>query len=78
MAMNNETAGERVFDNVDDALAERIVSRARENSRESERPDVAAGRIDTDKPRRRSVSIIKIALPAVLILIALWVLIRRR
>ena len=76
MAINNETAGDRVFDNVDDALAERIVSRALENGREPER----AGRVDAaDKPRRhRSASIVKIAVPVALALIALWILARRR
>lgn len=83
MAMNNETAGERVFGNVDEALAERIVSRALENSKEPESAyDAGAGRvdagsIDTDKSRQRWSqagygSIVKILIPAALVLVALW------
>jgi len=81
MTINNETAGDRVFDNVDDALAERIVSRALENGREPERAGgrIGTGRVDADKPRRRrSASIVKIAVPVALALIALWILARRR
>jgi len=84
MAINNEQAGERVFGNVDEALAERIVSRAKENSKEPERSayDTAPGRVDTDrvntdKPKQRPGSIIKMMIPVVLILITMWFLIRR-
>jgi len=84
--MNNETAGERVFGNVDEALADRIMSRARENSKGPEPAfaskdsfdDGDAGVVDTGKRRRRSGAIVGILIPVALVLIAVWVLIRRR
>jgi hypothetical protein len=76
--MNNEHAGERVFENVDEALAERIVSRAKENSREPESGSGRAYNAGIDRNGKpRPVSIMKIAIPVVLILIGIWVLIRR-
>jgi hypothetical protein len=72
--MNDEIAGERVFGNVDDALAYRIISRSMENSREPEPTsssyDVGMDRVDKSK---RPTSIMKIVIPAVLVLIALLV-----
>jgi hypothetical protein len=65
---NSEKAGERVFGNVDEVLAERIISRSKENCREHEPEDVAvAGRFGGGK--RRTGLIIKIALAATLLLI---------
>jgi len=78
--MNNEHAGERVFENVDEALAERIVSRAKENSKEPEPGcaiDIGINLNRINKPQRRPVSIMKIVIPVALILIGIWVLIRR-
>jgi uncharacterized membrane protein YcjF (UPF0283 family) len=78
MEINNdqvERAGDRVFDNVDEALADRIISRSMENSREPER---SVYNINTDKPKRRQRSIIKILIPAVLVLIALWVYVKSK
>ncbi|MDR2694286.1 MAG: hypothetical protein LBB74_08770 [Chitinispirillales bacterium] len=76
--MGTGAAGERVFDDVDAALAERIISRSMENSGEPERRyDTGTGPVDTDKAKRRPVSIIKAAIPVALVLIALWILIRR-
>jgi len=43
VATDNERAGDRVFANVDKALAEKIISRSMENSREP-------GRVHTDGP----------------------------
>jgi len=74
--MNNERTGERVFENVDEALAERIVSRAKKNSGEPERVCDEGRR---GKPlRRREVSIIKIAVPVVLILVVIWVCLKSK
>jgi hypothetical protein len=63
MTMGSERAGERVFENVDEALAEKIISRSMENSKEPE--DVAF----PDRAPRRAGLIIKIALAAILLLI---------
>jgi hypothetical protein len=71
--MSDEIAGERVFGNVDDALADRIISRSMENSKEPEHAgsyDVGMDRVD--KPKRPT-SIMKILIPAALVLIALLV-----
>jgi len=68
--MNNERAGDRVFADVDRALAERIVSRSKENSRETE--PATGGAIspelnntiytdDATRPRRDFIPAIKIA-----------------
>jgi hypothetical protein len=74
MTVNNEQAGERVFGNVDEALADRIISRSMENSREPGR----SGYYDTDKPKRRHISIIKILIPVILILVALCVYVKSK
>jgi len=83
MVMNNEVAGESVFGNVDEALAERIVSRAKKNSGEPEQPMSAVDRVDTNrinvnKPKKRHVSIIKIAILAGLMLIVLCVFVKSK
>jgi hypothetical protein len=75
--MNNEQIGEPVFGNVDEALADRIISRSMENSKEPE-PSAGLPVSRINKPQRRSLmsmsmSIMKIVIPAVLVLIALWV-----
>jgi len=75
MTINNEQAGERVFGNVDEALADRIISRSMENSREPER---LSYNMNTDKPKRRHISIIKILIPAVLVLIAVCVYVKSK
>jgi len=74
--MNNERTGERVFGNVDEALAERIVSRAKKNSGEPE--SVYDGGRRGKPLRRREVSIIKIVIPAVLILVAFWICVKSK
>ncbi len=75
ISTNNEKAGERVFENVDEALAERIVARARENGGGPGEGSVyRLDEVDTEK--RSSVSIVKIVVPVVLILIAIWVCVR--
>ncbi|GBU20220.1 hypothetical protein R80B4_00096 [Fibrobacteres bacterium R8-0-B4] len=86
MAINNEQAGERVFGNVDEALADRIISRSMENSGEPGRSgycDIGTGRVDTNrinayKPKQYQGLIIKTLIPAVLILIALWVYVKSK
>ena len=70
--MSDEIAGERVFGNVDDALADRIISRSMENSKEPEPSVYDAGMDRVDKPKR-PMSIMKIVIPAVLVLIAVLV-----
>jgi hypothetical protein len=75
MTVNNEQAGERVFGNVDEALADRIISRSMENSRE---PGRSGYNMNTDRPKRRHISIVKILIPAALVLIALWVYVKSK
>jgi hypothetical protein len=80
MEMNSEKPGERVFGNVDDALAERIASRARENSRGSAEPAAAvAGRDDSGRHRRSGLTLIlKVAIPVLLLIAALVVAAKTR
>jgi len=45
--MNNEKTGDRVFTNIDQALAERIVARSKENSKETA-PATGGNPVDSD------------------------------
>jgi len=88
---NNGRAGDHVFANVDMVLAEKIISRSKENS-ESAGADASASApmpdvnnsvdngIATDGAgrRRESVSFVKLAIPAILALAILALLIFRR
>ena len=87
---NNGRAGDHVFANVDMVLAEKIISRSKENS-ESAGADASASApmpdvnnsvdngIDTDGAgRREPVSFVKLAIPAILALAILALLIFRR
>jgi len=84
--MNNGRAGDRVFANVDQVLAEKIISRSKENSESAGAPvsmvmpDVD-NRIDTDADAaglRGSMSIAKLLVPAIVALVVFALLIFKR
>jgi hypothetical protein len=74
MVINDGRAGERVFENVDEALAERIIARSRENSRGPAEPDAAVVTRDSVRYRRKRIGlalIVKVAIPVLLLIAAL-------
>jgi subtilase family serine protease len=76
--MSSEQAGDRVFANVDQALAEKIISRSKQNNKSAEPVVDSAAYVD-DIPRSHYglMCIIKIA-AAIVTLVVLAVLILRR
>ena len=77
---NKARAGDHVFANVDLVLAEKIISRSKENS-ESAGADASAPMPDVNDGvgrRRESVSFVKLAIPVVLAVAILALLIFRR
>jgi hypothetical protein len=80
---NNGRAGDHVFANVDMVLAEKIISRSKENS-ESASADASASvpmpmpDVNDGVGRREPVSFVKLAIPVVLAVVVLALLIFRR
>ena len=79
---NKARAGDHVFANVDLVLAEKIISRSKENS-ESASADASASAPMPDVNdgvgrRREPVSFVKLAIPVVLAVVVLALLIFRR
>jgi len=83
--MSSERAGDRVFTNIDRALAEKIVARSKENSKtaapaaaiEPELEYAQDGRDDRWRPARKPMPLLKVG-AAILALAALIIIIFKR
>ena len=75
--MSAEKAGEQVFTNIDKVLTEKIISRSKENSRESEpAPKQVFGDSNADSPRS-SVSIKWLAVAVGIVLLVVLIFSRK-
>jgi hypothetical protein len=79
--MNSERTGEQVFGNIDEALAEKIISRSRENSGTAGVYPAANNIIKTDNVTRygrEPAPVAKLLMPAALALLLLLLLVLGR